>query len=283
VERGGAQGRPPRFPFPVSGPKPRTDGERPDAGSLYSSPEIYDVAFGWSLGLELDFLESCWSDHVQGRVRRILEPACGTGRVLHALAERGYQVLGYDLSPQMVRYASARLGPVGGRALPGDMTTFRAPGRFDAAFNLVNSIGYLLDDASFLAHLDRMADALRPGGVYVVQLNYAGEPPELSVFGPWGNRRGDLSTTLTWRVVREDVAARRSHQQCRITARCGSERRLIEEDHVLRCWIQEDFDRLVGRSRFRLAAVYHDRFDPFPLDEPRTGAYGNLYHVLVRG
>jgi SAM-dependent methyltransferase len=262
---------------------PRGEGPGPGAPALYSSPEIYDVAFGWSLDLELDFLESCWGDHVTGPVRRILEPACGTGRLLHALAERGYQVLGYDLSPEMVRYASARLGKVGGRALRGDMASFRAPGKFDAAINPVNSIGYLLDDGPLLAHLDRMAEALRPGGAYIVQLNYAGEPPELSVFGPWGNRRGDLSTTLTWRVLREDAPARRSYQQCRITARWGTERRVIEEDHVLRCWTQEDFDRLVERSPFRLAAIYHDRFDPFPLDVPRTGEYGNLYHVLVRG
>jgi SAM-dependent methyltransferase len=251
-------------------------------GVLYSSPEIYDVAFGWDLEMELDFLESCWGDHVRGPVRRILEPACGTGRLLHALADRGYQVVGYDRSPEMVSYASTRLGAVGGRAHRGDMVSYHAPGKFDAAINLVNSIGYLLEDDEMLAHLSITAEALRPGGVYIVQINYAGEPPELSVFGPWGNRRGDLATTLTWRVVREDVEARRSYQHAKITARRGAEKRTIEEDHVLRCWTQEDFDRLVDRSPLALVGVYHDRFEPFPMEEPRTGAYGNLYHVLAR-
>jgi len=249
--------------------------------SLYSNPEIYDVAFGWDLQLEMDFLESCWGDHVAGPVRRILEPACGTGRVLHALADRGYQVVGYDRSPEMVAYASRRLAPVGGRVNRGDMVSFRAPGRFDVAVNLVNSIGYLLEDADCLAHLERTAEALRPGGVYVVQFSYAGEPPELAAFGPWENRERGLATSLTWRVEREDLVRRRSYQRCRIIASRERERRVIDEEHVLRCWIQDEFERLVERSPFDLVAVYHDRFEPFPMDMPRTGEHGNLYHVLV--
>jgi SAM-dependent methyltransferase len=251
--------------------------------ALYASPEIYDVAFGWDLALELDFLESCWAAHVEGPVRRILEPACGTGRLLEALALRGYDVLGYDLSPEMVAFASRRLGVHGGRALRGDMADFRPPGgTFDVAVNLVNSIGYLLEDDQVLAHFERMAEALRPGGVYITQFNYAGEPPELATFGPWGNRRGELSTTLTWTVAREDTAAKRSHQHARITARRGREKLMIEEDHLLRLWTQEDVDALLERSPLQLAAVYHDRFDPYPIDVPRTGEYGNLYHVLAR-
>ena len=250
---------------------------------LYASPEIYDVAFGWDLALELDFLESCWAAHVEGPVRRLLEPACGTGRLLEALALRGYDILGYDLSPEMVAFASRRLGAHGGRALRGDMADFRPPGgTFDVAVNLVNSIGYLLEDDQVLAHFERVAEALRPGGVYIAQFNYAGEPPELATFGPWGNRRGELSTTLTWTVAREDAAAKRSHQHARITARRGRKKLTIEEDHLLRLWTQEDVDALLDRSPLQLVAVYHDRFDPYPIDVPRTGEYGNLYHVLAR-
>ena len=104
----------------------------------------------------------------------------------------------------------------------------------------------------------------------------------MAAFGPWDNRKGDLSTTLTWRVVREDPDARRSFQECRITARRGSERRTIEESHVLRYWTQEDFDRIVAGGPFKLVAVYYDRFEAHPLEEPRTGEYGNMYHILRR-
>ena len=249
---------------------------------LYDSPEIYDVAFGWDLELELAFVESCLGRHVVDPVRRILEPACGTGRVLVPLASRGYDVLGYDQSPEMVAFAAARIARVGGRVMRGDMATFRPPGVFDAAINLVNSMGYLLEDEAVASHLARVGEAVRPGGVYLVQLSYGGEPPEQAAFGPWPNARAGLRTELTWRVVREDPAARRSYQECRITARRGDEVRVLEETHVLRYWTQEDFDRIVQGSDFELAAVYFDRFEEKPLEEPRAGADGNLYHVLLR-
>jgi len=249
---------------------------------LYDTPEIYDVAFGWDLELELSFVESCLRKHVVDPVRRILEPACGTGRILVPLASRGYDVLGYDQSPEMVAFAAAKIARVGGRVMRGDMATFRPPGVFDAAINLVNSIGYLLEDEDVASHLARMAEAVLPGGVYLVQFSYGGEPPEQASFGPWPNTRAGLRTELLWRVAREDVAARRSYQECRIVATRGQERRVLEESHVLRYWTQEDFDRILEGSEFELTAVYFDRFEEKPLDEPRTGLDGNLYHVLRR-
>jgi SAM-dependent methyltransferase len=250
--------------------------------SLYASPEIYDVAFGWNLSLELDFVDSCLRTHAGDAVVRVLEPACGTGRILAALAARGYEVLGYDRSPEMVAFATAKIARVGGRVMRGDMATFRPPGTFDAAINLVNSMGYLLEDEAVASHLERVGEAVRPGGVYLVQLSYGGEPPEQSSFGPWPNARAGLRTELTWRVVREDPVSRRSYQECRITARHGEDVRVIEEEHVLRYWTQQDFDRIVDGSEFELTAVYFDRFEEKPLDEARTGLDGNLYHVLRR-
>jgi len=249
---------------------------------LYDSPEVYDVAFGWDLTLELEFVEACFLKHVIDPVRRIVEPACGTGRILAALAGRGYEVLGYDRSPEMVAFANAKLKKWAGRVMRGEMATFHPPGTFDAAINLVNSIGYLLDDEAMASHLACVAEAVRPGGVYLVQLSYAGEPPEQACFGPWPNSRAGLRTELTWRVVREDPVEKRSHQLCRIIVTSGQERRVIEESHLLRCWTQEDFDRLIEGSAFELTAVYYDRFEEKPLEEPRTGLDGNLYHVLLR-
>lgn len=249
---------------------------------LYSSPEIYEVAFGWDLTRELDFYEECFRRHARVPVRRLVEPCCGTGRMLEAFARRGYEAVGYDRSAEMVAFADARLKAHRGAAFVGDMESFVASRHFQAALNPVNSIGYLLEDAPFASHLERVGEMVEPGGLYIVQVSYGGEPAELARFGPWGNNGNGLSTTLTWSVEREDAAAKRSFQRCVVTARRGAWRRRIEEAHVLRYWTQEDFDRLVGASPFRLAAIYWDRFEEFPLEWKRFGEHGNLYHVLER-
>jgi SAM-dependent methyltransferase len=251
----------------------------PAASLAYRTPEIYDVATGWKLEKEIEFLESVFTRHA-GVVRRILEPCCGTGRMLRAMADQGYEVAGYDMSPAMTAFARERLRAHRAEIWLGEMSAFTPPGVFDAALNLVNSIGYLLEEDAIAAHLERIGAALRPGGIYVVHFSYGGEPPEQARFGPWGNRSGDLSTTLLWEVLREDEAARRSYQHCRITARRGKERHVIDEEHVLRYWTHEDVTRLVAESPLALDAVYRDCFEEFPIEDYRMGEHGNLYHVL---
>ena len=65
-------------------------------GTLYDYPKYYDLVFGEDAGLECEFLMGCFDLYVDRRVRRLFEPACGSGRLLIKLAERGVQVFGWD-------------------------------------------------------------------------------------------------------------------------------------------------------------------------------------------
>ena len=51
----------------------------------------------------------------------MLEPGCGGGRMLEALADRGFQVVGIDRSPRMVELSRERLG-TRGEVFEADMT-----------------------------------------------------------------------------------------------------------------------------------------------------------------
>ena len=81
-----------------------------DTFQLYNHPEIYDIAFSWDLGEEIRFFKRIFETHVPFPVKRVLEPACGTGRMLRALAGAGFQVTGYDDNPVMVQYAKDSIG-----------------------------------------------------------------------------------------------------------------------------------------------------------------------------
>jgi SAM-dependent methyltransferase len=50
--------------------------------------ELYDIAFDWDISDEADWLV----ERLQATT--VLEPGCGAGRMLEALADRGYQVVG---------------------------------------------------------------------------------------------------------------------------------------------------------------------------------------------
>lgn len=101
----------------------------------------------------------------------ILDAGCGTGQISLALAERGYDVLGLDISDTMVGLARAKVRPgwraryaVGDvRAIPG------GDGRFDAA--VVSKLFQHVADWQLACH--QLIRVVRPGG-WIVQINERG-------------------------------------------------------------------------------------------------------------
>jgi SAM-dependent methyltransferase len=98
---------------------------------------------------------------------RVLDIACGFGRIAGPLAARGYDVTGLDYSATQLRLAEER-NP-GPHYVQADM---RHPpeGPFDAALNLFSSFGYFEDPRDDQAALKAWAGALRPGGVLAMEL-----------------------------------------------------------------------------------------------------------------
>lgn len=98
---------------------------------------------------------------------RVLDACCGTGRHSVVLARRGYQVVGVDLSEVLLARARANAAGLPVRFVRQDVRMLDVGGDFDAVFNLFTSFGYF-SDADNKRALCRMARALRPGGVFVL-------------------------------------------------------------------------------------------------------------------
>jgi magnesium-protoporphyrin O-methyltransferase len=83
---------------------------------------------------------------------RILDAGCGAGPLAIELAHRGADVLGVDLSPQMVEHANEALPAIrnGGsvRLVAGDMLAARENGTFDAVVSMDALIHYNGDEAA---------------------------------------------------------------------------------------------------------------------------------------
>ena len=68
------------------------------------SAEFYDPIYGSSIP-DVDFFK----DYAKSADGKILEPACGTGRVLIPLAQAGYEITGIDLSKHMLDICRQKL------------------------------------------------------------------------------------------------------------------------------------------------------------------------------
>ena len=98
----------------------------------------------------------------------ILDVPCGGGRLSLALAARGYRVTGVDSSREFLAHAAASPGTPAVTWELRDMRDLPWPKRFDGAFCVGNSFGYLDDDGN-AAFLRAVAATLKPGGRFVLE------------------------------------------------------------------------------------------------------------------
>jgi SAM-dependent methyltransferase len=94
---------------------------------------------------------------------RLLDVGCGPGRHAHALAERGVEVVGIDISQRFVDLATAT-APPGATFRRLDARRLDYDGEFDAAISLCQGAFGLVGPGADEEVLAGMARALRPGG-----------------------------------------------------------------------------------------------------------------------
>jgi SAM-dependent methyltransferase len=120
----------------------------------------------------LGLLEGLAIDHGL-RGRRVLDVACGTGNSFLPLLARGYEVVGCDLSPDMVARARDKVQINGARAqvLVADMRALPELGAFDLVTCIDDALNNLLSADQLRSAFEGFARNLRPGGIAIFDSN----------------------------------------------------------------------------------------------------------------
>lgn len=104
---------------------------------------------------------------------RVLELACGSGRVTRALARDGHRVVGLDASLPMLERGRARIEKLGSAArsrvslVASDIRQFAFAERFPLIVMAFNSFEHLYTRVEVAACLERVREHLGPGGAFV--------------------------------------------------------------------------------------------------------------------
>ena len=146
---------------------------------FYRNAYAYDIAFGdRDFASECDFLAWCLAQHgnlpsfATGHATSFLELACGPARHARELGHRGWQVLGLDMSSDMLEYAArgARQEHVTLQTLCADMCDYRLGQPVALAANMMESLSHLLTNQQIVSHLRAVGSNLLPGGIYVIEM-----------------------------------------------------------------------------------------------------------------
>jgi SAM-dependent methyltransferase len=158
----------------------------------------------------------------------VIEFAVGTGRLAFALAERGLDVIGVDISSGMLEHANRRLAEVGQdlrqrlRFIKGDMNTFWpenvTPRLIVIAYD---SLFQFLEGDSRRQFFQRAHARLAPGGTFAADAffwsadqnrDWSDRRPDGTVFfdGSWENPFGTRGTLVRFRADKMDSGTLRS-------------------------------------------------------------------------
>jgi len=109
-----------------------------------------------------------------GKISRILDLGCGTGRHAVEFARRGFDVTGVDFSDAMLTRARERATASGGKLdfVQGDARTYRGTAPFDAVLMNFNVLGYMNSNDDLTSALATARTNLRPGGIFAADFWY---------------------------------------------------------------------------------------------------------------
>ncbi len=217
--------------------------------SQYGAPRLYEIAFDMNRKGEVDFLRHCFKRFARGKVRRVLDIACGTGPHLARLADHGYAMAGLDLSRANIDFLRARLAAKAQEAelVVGDMTDFRLAQRVDAAICMQDSQGHLLTNEQLLAHLHAVARAVRPGGLYIFDRYMASSWTNPARSWSWSRRRGKLIVRASFSALHDvDPVSQVFKERMVLEAVENGTRRVYRQTHRSRMVFPQELKALVA-------------------------------------
>ncbi len=227
----------------------------------YQYPHYYEIALSPSdLGREIDFFEAVIDKFSKAKVRRVFELGAGTAPYLEEWHKRGYAYCGLDLSPAMIEFACDKARRLGIEAtfVLGDMRDLdRNLGQFDLAYVLLGSL-YVRSNGEFLDHLDRVAELLAPGALYLLD-SFVWFRIFHDYKRSWTKKKGGVTVHTRYRAALLDPVSQTYNECLTFTVNDHGKDIVIEGRIPAKVFFPQEFLCLVELSgRFEFIGWYND-------------------------
>jgi SAM-dependent methyltransferase len=191
----------------------------------------------------------------------MLDLACGTGTVAIAMVLQGWRVTGVDGSVDMLNQARAKAAALGNNLPDGclsweqaDMRRFRLASPVDLATCLYDSLNYMLTDEDLLAVFRGVFAALKPGGLFLADMNTAYALETYWDEQTYVTETDDLTVIM---ASEHDYVRHRSTVTVTCFEKAGELYRKIKETHVEQAYPYEHVSTLLSDAGFLVEAAYN--------------------------
>jgi len=115
----------------------------------------------------------CKQFQAHGNVKTVVDIGCGTGIITTELAKRGYEVIGIDLSEEMLAIAEQRSRNEGVDVLYScqDMCYFNIGRKVDAVICILDGINYLRSKGKIISCFSSVKKHLNDDGIFIFDIN----------------------------------------------------------------------------------------------------------------
>ena len=220
-----------------------------------------------------------WSAYLIGLLREygicdglVLELGCGTGSMTERLAMAGYDMIGSDLSPDMLEIAMEKKDASGLNILYllQDMREFELYGTVRAIVSVCDSMNYILEEEDLLQVFRLANNYLDPGGMFIFDLNTAKKYRDMGETTIAENRE---EASFIWENY-FDEEEKINEYDLTLFIRDEEDGRFdrFEEFHEQRAYSLTEIGELIRESGMELIAMY-DAFTHEPATEECERVY----------
>lgn len=220
--------------------------------------EYYDRLNGTDHKKYAEFIKKVFEKHGSGAESLVLDLACGTGTLTHELSALGYDMIGADISPDMLTAAlnNARANGDSILYICQDMRDFELYGTVSAVISAADGINYLTERGDVVKCFKNVRNYLDPGGLFIFDINTPYRFREIladhdyflegdGVYLGWKNAfhpiKGICEFYLTLFIEDEDGAYIKK-----------------EEIQTEKLWKMSDIEEMLSESKMELVEVYSD-------------------------
>jgi len=210
-----------------------------------------------------------WADYIDNALQAwgipkngegILDLACGTGNITILMARKGYDMIGVDVSPDMLAEAQSKVGNT--LFLMQDMRELELYGTVDAAYCACDGLNYMLTEADFSTVLRKAALYLNPGGLFIFDLNTAYKYQNL--LGEQTFTDTVKNSSYVWKNHYDINTCINEYNVCFFTKDANGKSITFEEKHRQRAFEMETVIAFAQQAGFKNIKV----FDNYSLNPP---------------